>query len=264
MLAGTTEWLRSNRHYPPSGEGEDSKTLTRSLFHEKVGLSTKDSIAQVYGTIRELVTPSLVRCILTAQSLCCSLYSHRFFLRHIPPASDLVGGKTSHTYILSYCHSFGGKFVRRKSIICLCIKPPTSVLALFGDKLRRRYKRSHSSDTAGSPLISLQFMSCSVKAILHGGFGRKKVLSSCSLDTLSVLGTIHFSSIPSANTSVCGNLSRRKTTSLNSTAVLEILIPPSWCFAESCPYYYYYYYYYCVCIYGSPDRSTHDGELHLV
>ena len=22
--------------------------------------------------------------------------------------------------------------------------------------------------------------------------------------------------------------------------------------------------YYCVCISGSPDRSTHDGELHLV
>ena len=51
------------------------------------------------------MTPSLVRCILTAQSLCCSLYSHRFVWRHKLPASDLVGGKTSHTYILSHCHS---------------------------------------------------------------------------------------------------------------------------------------------------------------
>ena len=178
------------------------------------------------------MTPSLVRCILTAQSLCCSLYSHRF-ARHKLPASGLVGGK-NFLYLYtepptSATTLFGGKFVWRKSVMCLCTEPPTSVTSVFGGKHRRRHKWSHGSDAVESPLIPLvetpiQFMSCSVETSLCGGFRRPKVRLFCSTDTESVLGAIHFSSTPSANTFLHGNLHRRKTTSSNSTVVLETLI----------------------------------------
>ena len=149
--------LDSYRHYLPSGDGEESTTLSRSLFQEKGWLSTKDRIVQVYRTIRELVTPSLVRCILTAQSLCCSLYSHRFVWQHKLPASDLVGGQTSYTYIETQRICSAEIFVRRKSVKCLCTNPPTSVTAVFGSKPRRRHEWLHGSDTVESPLISFQF-----------------------------------------------------------------------------------------------------------
>ena len=131
------------------------------------------------------MTPSLVRCILTAQSLCCSLYSHRFARRDKLPASELVGGQTSYTDIetqrlCSVEISFGGKSVK-----CLCTNPPTSVTAVFGGKLRRRHEWLCSSDTVESPLISLQFMSSSVQTILRSGLGRRKVRLFCSADTES-------------------------------------------------------------------------------
>ena len=133
LVEEITEWLHSNRHYLPSEDGEESTTLSRSPFQEKELLTTKDRIVQVYGTICELVTPSLVRCILTAGSLCCSLYSHRFVRWHKLPASDLFA-----------TNLFGGNFVWRKSVKCSCTNPTTFVTAVFGGKLRRRHEWSLS------------------------------------------------------------------------------------------------------------------------
>ena len=152
-------------------DGEESTTLSRSLFQEKGWLCTKDRIVQVYGMIREFVTPSLVRCILTAQSLCCSFYSHRC-------------RRTNFLYLYRDATTlFGGTFVWRKSVRCLCTNPPTSVTVVFSGKLRRQHEWLHGSDTVESPLISLQYMSSSVQTILRSGLGRRNVRLFCSADT---------------------------------------------------------------------------------
>ena len=119
------------------------------------GCPPKDSIIQVYGKIQELVTLSLVCCILTAQSLCCSLYSHCF-----RPAAQTpgVGSGRRKNFLYLYTEPptsattlSGGKFVRRENVMCLRTELVTSVTAVFGRKLRRRHKWS----TRFGPLSSL-------------------------------------------------------------------------------------------------------------
>ena len=93
--------------------------------------------------------------------------------------------------------------------MCAITEAPPSVPALFGGKLLRRRNRSHGSDTVNTPLTVLPCMSCSAETTLRHGFARRKIRLFCIVDIKSVHGAIYFSSTPSANTSVCGNLRRR-------------------------------------------------------